>query len=145
MDCSLPGFSIHGILQARTLEWVAISFSNAWKWKVKVKLLSRVCHGLQPTRLLRPWDFPPHYNSEISAVICFTEEETDAERWSFWFKPIQSESPGAGFGIHTLDSKIGGSTTLQTASDTSWMRKDGWDRGVVVTWNQEGTWEGHVQ
>ena len=28
-DCSLPGFSIHGILQARTLEWVAISFSNA--------------------------------------------------------------------------------------------------------------------
>ena len=40
MDCSLPGFSIHGILQARTLEWVAISFS--WKWKVKVKSLSRV-------------------------------------------------------------------------------------------------------
>ena len=42
MDCSLPGFSIPGILQARTLEWVAISFSNAWKWKVKVKSLSRV-------------------------------------------------------------------------------------------------------
>ena len=42
MDCSLPGFSIHGILQARTLEWVAISFSNAWKWKVKVKSLIRV-------------------------------------------------------------------------------------------------------
>ena len=31
-----------GILQARTLEWVAISFSNAWRWKVKVKSLSRV-------------------------------------------------------------------------------------------------------
>ena len=42
MDCSLPGFSIHGILQARTLERVAISFSNAGKWKVKVKSLSRV-------------------------------------------------------------------------------------------------------
>ena len=42
MDCSLPGCSVHGILQARTLEWVAISFSNAWKWKVKVKSLSRV-------------------------------------------------------------------------------------------------------
>ena len=41
-DCSLPGFSVHGILQARTLEWVAISFSNAWKWKVKVKSLSHV-------------------------------------------------------------------------------------------------------
>ena len=36
------GSSVPGILQARTLEWVAISFSNAWKWKVKVKLLSRV-------------------------------------------------------------------------------------------------------
>ena len=35
------GSSIPGILQARTLEWVAISFSNARKWKVKVKLLSR--------------------------------------------------------------------------------------------------------
>ena len=37
-----PGFPIPGILQARTLEWVAISFSNAWKWKVKVKSLSCV-------------------------------------------------------------------------------------------------------
>ena len=42
MDCSLPGSSVHGILQARILEWVAISFSNAWKGKVKVKLLSHV-------------------------------------------------------------------------------------------------------
>ena len=42
MDCSPPGFSVHAILQSRTLEWVAISFSNAWKWKVKGKSLSRV-------------------------------------------------------------------------------------------------------
>ena len=42
IDGSLPGSSFPGILQARTLEWVAISFSNAWKWKVKVKSLSRV-------------------------------------------------------------------------------------------------------
>jgi len=41
-DGSPPGSPIPGILQARTLEWVAISFSNAWKWKVKVKSLSRV-------------------------------------------------------------------------------------------------------
>ena len=41
-DCSLPGSSVPGILQARTLEWVSISFSNAWEWKVKVKLLSHV-------------------------------------------------------------------------------------------------------
>ena len=42
IDCSPPGSPIPGILQARTLEWVAISFSKAWQWKVKVKLLSRV-------------------------------------------------------------------------------------------------------
>ena len=41
VDSSPPGFPVPGILQARTLEWVAISFSNAWKWKVKVKSLSR--------------------------------------------------------------------------------------------------------
>ena len=41
-DGSPPGSPIPGILQARTLEWVAISFSNAWKWKVKVKSLSCV-------------------------------------------------------------------------------------------------------
>ena len=42
IDGSPPGSPIPGILQARTLEWVAISFSNAWKWKVKVKSFSYV-------------------------------------------------------------------------------------------------------
>ena len=42
IDDSPPGSPVPGSLQARTLEWVAISFSNAWKWKVKVKSLSRV-------------------------------------------------------------------------------------------------------
>jgi len=42
IDGSPPGSRVPGILQARTLEWVASSFSNAWKWKVKVKSLSRV-------------------------------------------------------------------------------------------------------
>ena len=41
-DSSPPGSAIPGILQARTLEWAAISFSIAWKWKVKVKSLSHV-------------------------------------------------------------------------------------------------------
>ena len=41
-DSSPPGTPVPGTLQARTLEWVAISFSNAWKWKVKVKSLSHV-------------------------------------------------------------------------------------------------------
>ena len=42
IDGSPPGSPIPGILQARILEWVAISFSNAWKWKNKVKSFSRV-------------------------------------------------------------------------------------------------------
>ena len=42
IDGSPPGSPIPGIFQARTLEWVAISFSNVWKWKVKVKSLSSV-------------------------------------------------------------------------------------------------------
>ena len=42
IDGSPPGSAVLGILQAKTLEWVASSFSNAWKWKVKVKSLSRV-------------------------------------------------------------------------------------------------------
>ena len=110
IDGSPPGSAIPEILQARTQGWVAISFSNAWKWKVKGKSLSHVWlfatpwtaanqaplsmgfsrqeywsgvplpspvhesekwkwsrsvvsnpqrpHGLPPTRLLRPWDFP---------------------------------------------------------------------------------------
>ena len=48
-DGSPPGSPVPGIPQARTLEWVAISFSNAWKWKVKVKSLSHVRH------LATPW------------------------------------------------------------------------------------------
>ena len=40
IDSSPLGSAVHGILQARTLEWVAISFSNACKWKEKVKSLS---------------------------------------------------------------------------------------------------------
>ena len=49
IDGSPPGSPVPGILQARTLEWVAISFSSVWKWKVKEKSLSRV------RLLVTPW------------------------------------------------------------------------------------------
>ena len=49
MDGSPPGSPIPGILQSRTLERVAISFSNVWKWKVNVKILSRI------RLLVTPW------------------------------------------------------------------------------------------
>ena len=57
IDISPPGSPIPGILQARTLEWVAISFSNAWKWKVKVKSLSHV--GVFTTPWTVTYQAPP--------------------------------------------------------------------------------------
>ena len=57
IDSSPPGSTIPGILQARTLEWVAISFSNAWKWKVKVKSLSHV--RLLATPWIAAYQAPP--------------------------------------------------------------------------------------
>ena len=65
MDGSPPGSAFPGILQARTLEWVAISFSNAWKWKVKVKSLSPV--GLFAT----PWTAA----HQASPSMGFTRQE----------------------------------------------------------------------
>ena len=56
-DGSPPGSPVPGILQARTLEWVAISFSNAWKWKVKVKWLSHV--RLLATPWIAAYQAPP--------------------------------------------------------------------------------------
>ena len=76
-NSSPPGSPVPGILQARTLEWVAISFSDAWKWKVKwsrsVMSDSQWPHGLQPTRLLRPWDYP----GKSTGVGCQTNSIDD--------------------------------------------------------------------
>ena len=84
MDCSPPGSSIHGILQARTLEWVAVSFSNAWKWKVKVKSLSRV----QPSATPWPAVFqtPPSIGFSKARVlawgaIAFSEASLYIHNW----------------------------------------------------------------
>ena len=66
IDGSPPGSPIPGILQARTLDCVAISFSSAWKWKVKVKSLSRV-------RLLAtPWTAAYHayFLAKLNSVLC---------------------------------------------------------------------------
>ena len=57
IDGSPPGAPIPGILQATTLEWVAISFSKAWKWKAKVKLLS--CVRLLATPWTAAYQAPP--------------------------------------------------------------------------------------
>ena len=89
-DGSPPGSSIPGIPQARILEWVAIFFSNASKWKVKVKSLSCVrlfaTHGLQPTRLLCPWDFP----GKSTAVGCHCLLQHSL--WRLWRNAVHQEN-----------------------------------------------------
>ena len=71
IDGSPPGLPVPGILQARTLEWVAISFSSAWKRSRSVVSDSLLPHGLQPTRRLHPWDFPA-YNGYILKMCTST-------------------------------------------------------------------------
>ena len=78
IDCSPPGSPVPGILQARTLEWVAISFSNAWKWKVKVKSLSRV----RPSATPRTADYqaPPLFAIVIPKTKQCTKIKRNAEK-----------------------------------------------------------------
>ena len=87
IDGSLPGSLVPGILQARTLEWVAISFSSAWKWKVKVKSLS--CVQLSATPWTTAYQAPPsmgfsrqEYRSGVplpSPVLEDTDTEIESE------------------------------------------------------------------
>ena len=84
-DGSPPGSLVPGILQARTLERVAISFSNAWKWKVKVKSLSRV----QP--LATPWTaaYQAPLGSSVQSLKCWRKVD------SYWPCTYPSLFPGA--------------------------------------------------
>ena len=67
-DGSPPGPAVPGILQARTLEWVTISSSNAWKWKVKVKSLS--CVQLLATPWTAAYQAPPSMGFSRQEYYC---------------------------------------------------------------------------
>ena len=86
IDGSPPGSPVPGILQARTLEWVAISFSNAWKWKVKVKTLSRVRLLVTPWtaahRAPLSWDFPGK-NTGVGATV-FSRSQVKSCQTQLW-------------------------------------------------------------
>ena len=92
IDSSPPGSAVPGILQARTLEWVAISFSNAGKWKVKARSLSRV-------RLFAtPWTvayqaFPSMRFSRQKhwSGLPFPSPVHESEKWK-WSRSIVSDS-----------------------------------------------------
>ena len=82
IDGSPPGSPIPGIIQARTLEWVAISFSNAWKWKGKMKLLSRV--RLFATSRIEAHQTPPSLGfsrQEHWSGLTFPSPMHESEKW----------------------------------------------------------------
>ena len=79
------GSLIPGILQATTLEWIAISFSNAWKWKVKVKSLSRV------QLLETPWTAA--YQAPPSVGFCRQEYWSGGPQSRTRLKWLSSSSP----------------------------------------------------
>jgi len=82
IDGSPPGILVPGILQARTLEWVAISFSNAWKWKVKVKSLSRV--QLLATSWTAAYQAPLSMGFSRQEVPSPLSQKSNAPKFGFW-------------------------------------------------------------
>ena len=90
---SPPGSPVPGILQARALEWVAISFSNTWRWKVKVKPLSRV-------RLLAtPWTAV----YQVPPSMGFSRQEY----WSgLPFKPVSPKGKSPEYSLEGLLLKL---------------------------------------
>ena len=70
IDGSPPASPVPGILQARTLEWVAISFSNAGKWKVKVKSLSRVWLFVTPQTAAYQAPLPVGFSRKSAGAGC---------------------------------------------------------------------------
>ena len=86
IDSSPPGSPVHGILQARTLEWVAISPSKEWKWKVKVKSLSHIQLLATPWTLW-PWDFQARV-LEWSAIASSRHIPWGNQNWKRHMYPI---------------------------------------------------------
>ena len=92
IDGSPPGSLVPGILQARTLEWVAICFSNAWKWKVKVKAFSRVRPSVTPWTAV--YQAPPSLGfsrQEHWSELPFPSPMHESQKWK-WSRSVMSHS-----------------------------------------------------
>ena len=92
IDCSPPGSPVPGVLQARTLEWVAISFFNAWKWKLKVKSLSHV----------RPSATPWTAAFQTPPSMGFSRPEY----WSGWPFPFPGDLSNPGIELRSLALQV---------------------------------------
>ena len=116
IDGSPPGSPVPGILQARTLEWVAISFSNAWKWKVKVKSLS--CVRLLATPWTAAHQAPPAMGfsrQEYWSGVPLPSPESEIGEWKSWLKTQHSKNKDHGIQSHHFMQKDG--ETMETVTD----------------------------
>ena len=138
IDGSPPGSSVPGILQTRILEWVAISFSSAWKWKVKVKSLSRVrllaTHGLQPTRLLRPWDFPGRFLNPSKTST--SEEYAQQINEIYWKLQLLQPVLVNRKGLILLHNYSWWHVTITKASKVEWIGLQSFVSSIIFTWPQ---------
>ena len=91
IDGSPPGSPIPGILQARTLEWIAIPFSNAWKWKVKVKSLS--CVWLLATPWAAAYEAPPSMGFSRQEYWSGVPLPSPSAKRGWWISSAGSEAP----------------------------------------------------
>ena len=115
IDGSPPDSAVPGILQTRTLEWVAISFFNAWKWKVKVKLLSRV--QLFVTPWIAAYQAPPsmgfsrqeYWSGVPSPSVNKAKVEIFLELSCFFDDPMD------------VDNVISGSSAFSKSNLNIWM------------------------
>ena len=90
IDCSPLGSPVPGILQARTLEWVAISFSNAWKWKVKVKSLSHIWLSTPWTAAHQALQSLGFSRQEHWSGLPFPSPIHESEKWK-WSRSVVSD------------------------------------------------------
>ena len=120
LDGSPPGSPVPGILQARTLEWVAISFSNAWKWKEKVKSLSHV--RLFATPWTAAYQAPPSMG--------FSRQEY----WSGMPLPSPTGRPGVLLFMGLQRVRHDWAAELNWTLEWCWLGKKGLDNPISVCW-----------
>ena len=150
-DGSPPGSPIPGILQARILEWVAISFSNAWKWKVKVKSLSHV--QLLATSWTAAYQDPPSMGfsrqeywsgvplPSLSSQVCGNYKNMSLMTWGV--RGATREPPGEWFGSTGKGQLACLRTVLEKTSSESLKKvlegkkKENWVPGGGIWWPRQ--------
>ena len=156
IEGSPPGSPVPGILQARTLEWVPISFSNAWNWKVKVKSLSRVrlfatpwtaAHQAVPSMGFSRqeyWSGVPLPSplllsiiSQIFVYLCFCMLLFVAKSWQCFCNPVDCSPSGSsvhGISLARILEWIAISFSRRSPQPRDWTHVSCFERQILYRW-----------